>query len=539
VAHPRFWEPDDPHLYRVTCTLLVDHVRIDSTDAPLGIRVLRWNASTGLALNGRPLKLHGWGQRPTDEWPGLGAALPDWLHEFTLRLMKEAGGNFLRWGHSAAGAAQIAASDRLGIIVDQPGVDGESDTRGAAWTLRASAFRDLVLYFRNNPSILIWEGGNQKVSREHARELRAIVDRYDPHGGRVYAHRRADQVTADVMDVGIGTEGGREIAALPVLEGEYDREESPRRVWDDASPPRFGYPEAKGQTYQLTSEQFAVNQVAQYVNKLGVPGHSGGANWIFSDSTSGGRVAVEVARASGEVDGVRLPKEAYFAVAAMFRNDPRVHIIGHWTYPAATRKTVYVVSNAEEVELLVNGTSVGRAKPTDRYLFTFADVRWQPGEIKAVARSGGEVVATQTKRTAGAPVALRVTAITAPGGLRADGSDIALFDVEAVDARGERCPTVETRVDFTTKGPGVWRGGYNSGKIDSINNRYLDLEAGIARVSVRATRSPGVISVRATSPGLRTGEASVTASAFGAEEGTSMLMPAVAQVALPRLWQHK
>jgi beta-galactosidase len=148
-------------------------------------------------------------------------------------------------------------------------------------------------------------------------------------------------------------------------------------------------------------------------------------------------------------------------------------------------------------------------------------------------------VATQTKRTAGAPVALRVTAITAPGGLRADGSDIALFDVEAVDARGERCPTVETRVDFTTKGPGVWRGGYNSGKIDSINNRYLDLEAGIARVSVRATRSPGVISVRATSPGLRTGEASVTASAFGAEEGTSMLMPAVAQVALPRLWQHK
>jgi beta-galactosidase len=118
----------------------------------------------------------------------------------------------------------------------------------------------------------------------------------------------ADAITAEFMQVGIGTEGGREIEALAVVEGEYNREESPRRVWDEASPPRFGYPEASGQTYHLTSEQFAVNQVAHYARKLGAPGHAGGANWIFSDSTSGGRVAVEVARTSGEVDGVRLPK---------------------------------------------------------------------------------------------------------------------------------------------------------------------------------------------------------------------------------------
>jgi beta-galactosidase len=67
---------------------------------------------------------------------------------------------------------------------------------------------------------------------------------------------------------------------------------------------------ARGQTYQLTSEQFAVNQVAHYVRKLGASGHAGGANWIFSDSTSGGRVSVEVARTSGEVDGVRLPRRS-------------------------------------------------------------------------------------------------------------------------------------------------------------------------------------------------------------------------------------
>lgn len=145
LAKPKFWEPDYPHLYRVTCSLAVDGARVDAAEVPLGIRIAQWDAARGLTLNGQPLKLHGWGQKSTSEWPGLGAALPDWLHDFTLRLMKDAGGNFVQWGHTAAGPSQIAATDRLGLVVDQPGVDGESDTRGAAWTLRVSAFRDIVV----------------------------------------------------------------------------------------------------------------------------------------------------------------------------------------------------------------------------------------------------------------------------------------------------------------------------------------------------------------------------------------------------------
>ena len=110
---------------------------------------------------------------------------------------------------------------------------------GAAWKLRASAFRDMLIYFRNNPSILIWEGGNQKVTHDHAKELHDLFTKYDPHGGRVYAHRRADKTTAEFMEIGIGTEGGQEIKTLPVVEGEYNREESPRRVWDDQTPRRI------------------------------------------------------------------------------------------------------------------------------------------------------------------------------------------------------------------------------------------------------------------------------------------------------------
>lgn len=527
IPNPQLWEPDYPYLYTAALSLRVGGQNVDSQRIPFGIRVAKWDANTGFYINGHHLKLHGWGQKPTDEWPGLGAALPDWMHFFTLSLMKDAGGNFIRWGHCAGAPAALDAGDRLGLIAEQPGVDGEGDAVGNAWTIRAAAWRDMIIYYRNHPSILIWEGGNQKVSHDHAKELRGYMDQYDPHGGRAYAHRRADEVTAEFMDIGIGTEGGREIARLPVVEGEYDREESPRRVWDNYSPPNFGYPEAKGQTYDLTSEQYAVNQVAQFVKKVGAENHSGGANWIFSDTTSGGRVATEVARAGGEVDGVRLPKEAYYVCKTMFRDDPQVYIIGHWTYPAGTKKTVYVTSNGDEVELFVNGKSLGKAKAQDRYLFTFPDVVWAPGEIKAVAYRDGQQIAVTSKHTVGPAVALKMTPITAPGGWRADGSDILLIDVEAVDAKGERCPTFQQRVDFETEGPGVWRGGYNSGKIKSTNNTYLDLEAGINRVAVRSTRTAGAVIVRVKGADLQPASITVRSNAIPFENGYSVLLPAM------------
>jgi beta-galactosidase len=527
LTAPQLWEPDYPYLYKAICDLKAERQTIDSCEIPLGLRLARWDAKTGFYVNSHHLKLHGWGQKPTSEWPGLGAAQPDWMHHYTLDLMKEAGGNFVRWGHCAGAPADLASSDQLGLLVEQPGVDGEGDAKGDAWTLRAAAFRDMLIYYRNHPSIIIWEGGNQKVSREHAQELRSLIEQFDPHGGRAFAFRRASEIDAEFMDVGIGTEGGREIARLPVVEGEYDREESPRRVWDDFSPPNFGYPEAKGQTYQLTSEQYAVNQVSQYVSKLGAANHCGGANWIFSDSTSGGRLACEVTRASGEVDGSRLPKEAYYVCQAMFRNDPQVHILGHWTYRAGTKKTVYVASNCDGVELFLNGNSLGQGKVSDRFLFAFPAVAWEAGEVKALASHEGKPVVSQTKHTIGPAVSLHIASIQGPTGFLADGSDVALFDVEAVDAKGERCPTFQQRVDFDLAGPGVWRGGYNSGKTNSINNAFLDLECGINRVAVRSTRVAGLVTLTARCEGLKTATFALTSHSVADDNGCCTALPSL------------
>jgi beta-galactosidase len=216
-------------------------------------------------------------------------------------------------------------------------------------------------------------------------------------------------------------------------------------------------------------------------------------------------------------------------------------ILGHWSYPAEqpatadavaqkTVKTVYVVANTESVEIFVNGKSLGvNSKPESGYIFAFPDVAFVSGSLKAVGRNAARAVASQELTTAGPPVSIKLTPTTGPQGLQADGQDAALIDFEVVDAKGQRCPTDDDRVDFTITGPGVWRGGYNSGKLDTTNNLYLNTDCGINRVSVRSTLSPGTISVTATRPGLKSAQVQIVSKAVNLAGGLSTVKPQLLQ----------
>jgi beta-galactosidase len=144
-------------------------------------------------------------------------------------------------------------------------------------------------------------------------------------------------------------------------------------------------------------------------------------------------------------------------------------------------------------------------------------------------------VATHELTTAGPPAAIKLTLHTAPGGMLADGEDIALIDVEVVDAKGERCPTDDARVDFTwsstgrtisATGPAIWRGGYNSGKTNSTNNLYLNTEDGINRVAMRSTLMPGSIRLTATRAGLQPATINFDTKPVTITDGLSREVPA-------------
>ena len=249
----------------------------------------------------------------------------------------------------------------------------------------------------------------------------------------------------------------------PIIEEEDFRDESLRGIWDQYSPPHVGgFIPGSLDTYNETSEVFAIGdgsadsgQVARLNDWLKVETirntnaanscYAGYASIYFSDENADGRLdSSAVCRAGGKVDAVRLPKEAYYAFRVAGNTQPDIHIIGHWTYPAGTKKTMYVLANnVSSVGLSVNGgTETKVTTATNGYIFSFPNITWATGNIKAVGYdSSGKQVCSHTLTTAGAPAAVKLTPYTAPGGFLANGADIAMFDVEVVDANGLRVPT--------------------------------------------------------------------------------------------------
>src|ERR1022692_2406337 len=513
----RFWSTENPYLYDVYSILTVDGKVVDVDKVVTGFRKTEFKVGVGTGgvyLNDKFIYLKGFAQRSSNEWAGLGQAYPDWMHDYQAQMIRDNHANYIRWMHIAPQRVDSDAADRHGIVQICPAGDKERDVTGRQWEQRLEVMRDTMIYFRNSPSILFWEAGNTVVTVEHMQQMVALRKQWDPDGGRVMGARGNDNVElntattpiAEFYGVMIGQDprtdqlagptamfrsySAQRRARAPLIETEDFRDEGARRFWDNFSPPYFGFKKGPNDTYQYTSESFALAAIARYRaywdNRISNTGPaqskwSGYASIYFSDSDADGRQdSSEVCRVSGKVDAVRLPKEVYFAHRVMQNEQPDIHILGHWSYPAGpdakkTVKTINVIANTQSVELFVNGKSAGvNSQPAAGYIFAFPNVEFAPGRLKAVGRNEGKPVAQEELTTAGPPAQIKLTPIVRPEGFQADGEDVALFGVEVLDAKGQRCPTDDDKVEFTVTGPAVWRGGYNSGKVDSTNNLYLD-----------------------------------------------------------------
>jgi beta-galactosidase len=564
----RFWSPDEPHLYDVHTILRVDGRTVDVSHLTTGFRktAFRGGAGTGgVYINDKFVYLKGYAQRASNEWAGLGQAYPAWMHDFNAKLIRDSHANYIRWMHISPQRVDAECMARYGIVQICPAGDKEREPAGRQFDQRAEAMRDSMIYFRNNPSILFWEAGNTVLTVEQMEHMVALRKQWDPDGGRLIGYRDNDDIVAnealtpvsEYYEVMIGqAPQTSQLSApeamfrgysadrrdrAPLIETEDFRDEGARRFWDDDSPPFFGFRKGPNDRYQYTSESFALAGVQRYweywENRISNPdpAHSrwsGYASIYFSDSDADGRQdSSEVARVSGKVDAVRLPKEIYFAHRVMQNEQPDLHILGHWSYPwgpdvTKTVKTIYVIANTRSVELFVNEESHGvNSSPESGFVFAFPNVEFAPGNLRAVGRNGGAIVAEQRLISAGPPARIKLTPIVGPHGFEADGADVALIDVEVVDAKGQRCPTDDARVDFSCSGPAIWRGGYNSGIVDSTNNLYLNTELGINRVSVRSTLSPGTIVVTASRTGLKPATVHIVSHPLELANGLSTAMP--------------
>ena len=525
VGHLHFWSWGYGYLYTVTTALLVDGNPVDRVVTRTGFRKTRFGEGK-IWLNDRVMMVHGYAQRTSNEWPGVGLSVPAWLSDYSNALMVEPGGNMVRWMHVTPWKQDVESCDRVGLPQAMPAGDAEKDVEGPRWQQRLDLMRDAIIYNRNNPSILFYECGNESISREHMLQMKQLRDTYDPHGGRAIGSR-------EMLDIDEAEYGGEMLyinksKKHPMWAMEYCRDEGLRRYWDAYSHPfhKEGdgplYRGKPAHEYNHNMDQFAVEMVRRWYDYwqerpgTGTRVSSGGVKIVFSDTNTHHRGEKHY-RTSGVTDAMRIPKDAFFAHQVMWSGwvddeVPRTYIIGHWNYPEGTVKPVYVVSTADEVELFVNGKSLGKGDRQYRYLHTFDSVRYESGLLEAVGSDGSRYEV----QTAGEPYQLRLTAIENPEGTKADGADMVLFQVEVLDKQQRRCPLDDRMIHFTLWGEGRWIGGIQQGY-------SLPVACGVGRVLVRTTVHPGDIHLSAYADGVKPAYLTVKSEAANSTDNLPML----------------
>lgn len=543
-----FWSWGYGYLYEVQTILKVNGQPIDVVKTKTGFRKTAFKDGM-IYLNDRVIMVHGYAQRTSNEWPGVGMSVPAWLSDYSNGLMVESGGNLVRWMHISPWKQDIESCDRVGLMQAMPAGDAEKDVEGVRWDQRKAVMRDAIIYNKNNPSIIFYECGNESISDKHMGEMKAIRDQYDPHGGRAIGSR-------EMLDSKVAEYGGEMLytnksANIPMWAMEYSRDEGSRKYWDDFTAPfhkdgagpdsvwsasQNKMVKTSGAAYNRNMESHAVENVKRWYEfwkerpGTGKRVSSGGVNIIWSETNTHHR-GEENYRRSGEVDALRIKKQNYYAHEVMWDGwvNPekhRLHIVGHWNYQAGVKKDIYVISTSGKVELKVNGQSLGFGTKSDGFLFTFKNIEWKPGSISAVGYDAtNKQVCSGLINTVGAPVALRLTQIKRPTAFLANGQDLALVEVEVVDAKGNRCPTALNMINYSLSGPAEWRGGMAMGPDNYVLTKSFPVENGVNRFLIRSTTKPGIITVNASADGLRGSSISLTTKPFATENGLTKVLP--------------
>ena len=505
-----FWSPDTPHLYDVVVTLLDENGKVlDSETIRTGFREVKYDAAQGgLLVNGKNIWLTGYAQRSTDEWAAIGIP-PQWLQDYDAALIRKSNANFVRWMHVAPKPAPMRAFDKFGVVNAVPAGDKEGDVSGRSWAQRVEAMRDVMIYFRNSPSVFFWEAGNNQISPAHMKEMVELKKQLDPDGGRFMGCRTLSSKEQVAEAEYVGTMLHRhEMPAfdsmralgkfIPIMETEYARQESPRRSWDYFTPPDYDYrgkylnggkKETGFDVYDQTQEDFALSTAKEYAAFYGSRSFGKGAKTYaacaalcWTDSNQHGRNSFsENCRSSGRVDAVRIPKMNFDVFRAMQSQDPAVTLVGHWSYPKFTKdtywypvkkfngkfmeetgekaqrdplkKTVYAIGSAHcaSVELVVNGKSKGvSSKPKDAFIYEFPNVDvTESGTVEVIARDGeGKEIARHSVSTFEGRGKIAAKTQTGPNGWLADGSDIAMVDFKLVDEKGTVHPFASGKISF-------------------------------------------------------------------------------------------
>ncbi|TFI57818.1 glycoside hydrolase family 2 protein [Sphingomonas parva] len=528
IGDPRRWDLNDPAMYAAQVKIVAaDGSALYEERVPFGIREARFEAASGFWLNGRNIKLKGVAIH-ADGGP-FEMAVPLAFYERRLRGLKALGVNAVRTAHHPFSPEFLDLCDRLGLVVMNEAFDMWTVAKNPKdyhlfftdWS--STDARDFVRRDRNHPSVVIWSIGNEihdtpypLVAQSIIKRLIAIFHEEDPTRPVTMALFRPNTTgdyengTADLLDV-----VGQNYRENELAKAHADKP-SRRIVGTENSKNRGSWlvvrddPAYAGMFLWTGADYLGEADRAGWPaisNPSGLVDRIDGVKPIGWERASwwSEQPVVKLARRVTEViDTSELP--TMVGVAMPQPRGPGA--LADWTPDDLARhpEKVEVYSNADEVELFLNGRSLGR-KPRNRDDSAIAwTVDFAPGELRAIGYRGGRRIAEDRLRTAGPPVAVRLVREAATVG--AGFEDVAAVRVEIVDSKGVLVPTAAHDVALTVEGAGTLA-AYDNGSVTDHTMFTAPVRAvsgGKAVAFVRGTRGGGRIVVTARAEGLKPGK---------------------------------
>ena len=543
IANPQLWSCETPNLYSAEVTLVLNGKVVDKLTEKFGIRTIEFSKEFGLKLNGKKVFLKGVANH--HDLGALGAAAHETAIARMMDQIKAFGFNHIRTSHNPYSESFFELADEKGILV----VDELYDKWGSIQAWAGSAkwndiwydnIKEWIKRDRNHPSVIMWSFGNELQFQEERwnwpttdwgvttyKIMDVVAKRYDP----------TRKTT---------------VAMYPARAGGIIRANPDFRIKENIVPPElstvtdiasFNYTWEDYQEYLKHAPNMIVYQSEAVTNELAAPYFGmdrekmvGLAYWggieYWGESQGWPRKGWNYSFFNHSME----PFPQAWLTKSIFTDEPLVHIgvvdsegeskmwndqmVGqkvisaHWNRTEGSKYNLYTYTNADEVELLVNGKSIGTQKNstevTKRNTIYWKDVPYTAGKITAIARKSGKEVARHEMETTGKAVALVLE--TENPNWKADGMDLQYVKVYAVDSKGRKVPTAAGEVTFDVNGAATIIAVDNGDHLsdDLFDGNKKKLYKGFAMAILRSGQKAGTVKLKVTAAGLKGVEKTLT-----------------------------
>lgn len=543
VKNPKLWSVSLPNLYTVKLELYSDGKITDSYQTYIGLRYFDFDINKGFSLNGKPMKMLGVCLH--HDLGALGAAVNTRAIERQLQILKAMGCNAIRTSHNPPAPELLDLCDKMGFMVMDEAFDMWKKKKTAndyhldwdKWHVKD--LQDQIKRDRNHPSVILWSVGNEireqfdstgiAITKElvsmvkqidNTRPVTSALTETDPKKNFIYQSGALDilgfnynhQLYPDLPKRFpekplIATET---MSALETR-GHYDMPSDSVRRWPADGKTKFvkdGNPDLTVSSYDNVSAYWGSTHEETWKAIKKYDFMSGLFVWTGFDYIGEPTPYPWPARSSyfGIIDLAGFPKDVYYMYQSEWTNMPVLHLFPHWNWAPGKMVDVWAYYNkADEVELFLNGKSLGIRRKQNDDLHVMWRVKYEPGTLKAVSRLKGEVVLTREIKTAGAPAKIELLADRSR--IKADGNDLSYVTVKILDKDGNPVPDAANLVKFKIKGAGHLEGVDNGGQtnLDPFKADYCKAFNGLCLAIIRSQGKPGIVKLAASSAGLQSG----------------------------------